>query len=79
MPHRRSLGCSTALEPMAQLQSELVSVVASTRQAGAKASGVPAAGLLGGVSPPHIPGLLSAVRQRLPVNLPLPQVPDASP
>ncbi len=34
MLHCRSLGCSTALEPVVQLQSELVSVVASTRQAG---------------------------------------------
>lgn len=38
---------------------------------------ISAAGLLGGISPPHIPGLLPAVMQRLPADLPLPQVPSA--
>ena len=71
--------CSTALEPGVQLQSGLAESRVKHLTGRIKAHGLPAAGLLAGILPPHIPGLLSAVMQGLSADLPLPQVPDALP
>ena len=72
--------CSTALEPGVQLQSGLAECRVMHLTGSFEASrGLPAAGLLGGISPPHILRPLPAAMQRLPADLPLPQVLNASP